>query len=229
MDHDLPTSFESACLVQCTDVTGLPGRRRPAWHAAPGPAATALAEFSQPDAAARLARMLTGLGYGVSREVRTGGGRRRYAVHQVSVPDAERAAATRMMAAAWRRGRHGLFGTDALGSSSPRHAERIALARAAWRAALLAGGRRLRAGVLWVRLGDQDMAAILVRAAILAGVTAEVTRRPGCLVVSVPAAAAGLLVGEAAGRTHLPRICAKLGVRDRAAAAAHRPLTRVES
>lgn len=208
MDHDLvraivladalPTAFESACLVQCTDVTRSPGRRRPQWHAAPvplSPAAAALAEFDQKDAAVRLASLLTDLGYAAGREVRTGGGRRRYDLQRVLVPEPQRAAANRMMAAAWRQGRQALLGTDPLGSSAPRHAQRVALARAAWRAALLAGGRRLRADILWVRLGDHDMAAVLVRAARLMGVTAEVTSRPGCLLVTVPAATAPVLLG----------------------------------
>jgi hypothetical protein len=186
MDRDLPTSFESACLVRCTGVS-LPGRRRPRGPAQP--AATALAEFDRTDAAARLASLLTDLGCTASRETSTGGGLRRYHLHQVVVPEPQRGPASRLMAAAWRHGRQGLLGTDVLGSSSPRHAQRIALAHAAWRAALLAGGRRFRGGNLWVRVGDQDMAAILVRAAILMGVAAEVTTRPGSLLVSVPAQA----------------------------------------
>jgi hypothetical protein len=188
MDHDLPTAFESACLVRCTGVR-LPGRRRPYTPAPARPAAPPPAEFDRPDAAARLASLLTDLGCAASHEVRTGGGRRQYHVHQVVLPAPQRVAANRMVVAGWRHGRQALLGTDILGSSSPRHAQRIALAHAAWRAALFAGGWRLRAGLLWVRLGDQDMAAVLVRAARLMGVTAEVTRRPGCLLVSVSAQA----------------------------------------
>jgi hypothetical protein len=216
MDHDpvrtvvradaLPTAFEAACLIRCTDVTRLPGRRRPAWPAAPVPAApvaTALAEFDQKDAAVRLASLLAGLGYTASREVHTDGGRRRYDVQRVLVPEPQRIATNRLMAAAWRHGRRVLLGTDPLGSSSPRHAQRVTLARVAWRAALLAGGRQLRADVLWVRLGDPEMAAVLVRAARLMGVTAEVTRRPGCLLVTVSAADAPLLAIPAAGRPSL--------------------------
>jgi len=207
MDHDpvravvladaLPTAFESACLVHCADVTRLPGRRRPDWQAAPAPTplvATALAEFDQEDAAVRLASLLAELGYAVSREVRTGGGRRRYAVQRLLVPESQRIATSRMMAAAWRQGRLALLSTDPLGSSSPRNAQRVTLARAAWRAALLAGGRQLRTNLLWVRLGDHEMAAVLVRAARLLGVTAELTVRPGCLRVTVSAAAAPLLL-----------------------------------
>jgi hypothetical protein len=232
MDHDpvlavvladaLPAAFESACLVQCTDVTRMSGRRRSQWPAASAPAplvAAALAEFDQKDAAARLASLLTDLGYTPSREVRTGGGRRRYDVQRVLVPEPQRIATNRMMAAAWRQGRQALLGTDPLGSSSPRRAQRVALARAAWRAALLAAGRRFRADMLWVRLGDHDMAAVLVRAARLMGVTAEVTSRPGCLLVTVSAVTAPLLLAAPTavddGQRHAVRSPIRVPVLDR--------------
>ena len=199
----LPTAFESACLVQCTDITRLPGRRRPEWQAAPvDPTTTALAEFDEKDAAGRLASLLTDLGYPAGREVRTGGGRRRYDVYRVLLAEPQRLAAIRTMATAWRQGRLALLGTDPLGSSSPRNGQRVTLARAAWRAALLAGGRRFRADLLCVRVGDHDMAAVLVRAARVLGVTAAVTKRPGCLLVTVSAAAAPRLLA-AAGRPPL--------------------------
>jgi len=203
----LPTAFELACLVHCADLTRLPGRRRPEWQAPPMPAlplAAALAEFDQPDAAARLASLLTDLGFTATCEVRSGGGRRRYDVQRVLAPETQRAATNRMMAAAWRQGRLALLGTDPLGSSSPRNAQRVTLARAGWRAALLAGGRQLRTNLLWVRLGDHEMAAVLVRAARLLGVTAELTRRPGCLRVTVSAAAAPLLLATLAAASPRP-------------------------
>jgi hypothetical protein len=187
----LPAAFESASLVQCTDVGRLPGRRRqPEWRTAAGAGPlfpAALAEFDHEDAAGRLTALLGELGYAASREVRTGGGRRRYNVQRVLVPPAQRTEATRTLAAAWRQGRRSLLNTDPLGASSPRNAQRATLARAAWRAALLAGGRRSRTDFLGVRLGDQEMAAILVRAARMLGVTAVVLPRPGCLLVTVSA------------------------------------------
>ncbi|MFI5937262.1 hypothetical protein [Actinoplanes sp. NPDC051494] len=203
----LPAAFESACLVRCTDVTRRPGRRRPEWHHSPvlDPLIdTALAEFNQKDAAARLAALLTGLGCAASHGVRTGGGRRRYDVQRIIVPDPQRVAAARMLDAAWRQGRQSLFSTDPLGPSAPRHAQRTTLARAVWRAVLLAGGRRIRAEVLLVRLGDHEIAAVLVRAARLLGVTAEVARRPGCFLITVPADAMPMLLGTAT--TGQPRL-----------------------
>lgn len=197
MDHDpvrggaLPAAFESACLVRCTGSTRLPGRRRPERAV---PAAAALAEFDRKDAAERLASLLAGLGYDASREVRTGGGRRRYELQRVLVPEPQRTATDRLIAAAWQQGRQALLGTDPLGSSSPRHARRLMLAHAAWRAVLHAGGRRFRADLLCVRLADQEMAAVLVRAARLLDLTAEVSSRPGCLLVTVPAVTASFLL-----------------------------------
>lgn len=196
----LPAAFEAASLIQCTDVGRLPGRRRPERRAglAPTPLAAAastsaplasapLAEFDHEDAAGRLTALLGELGFAASREVRTGGGRRRYTVQRVLVPAPQRAAATRTLSAAWRQGRRALLSTDPLGASSPRNAQRATLACAAWRAALLAGGRRLRTDVLGVRLGDPEMAAALVRAARVLGVTAVVLPRSGCLLVTVSA------------------------------------------
>lgn len=184
----LPGAFEATCLIQCTDVSRAPGRRRPGWPAgrttAP-PGVPAVAEFDGAEAAARLATLLGDLGFAATHEVTIGGGRRRYEVHGVAVPPAQRDDTHRLLSAAWRQGRRALLDTDPVGSSSPRNARRAALARAAWRSALLAGGRRLRADFLGVRLGDQEMAAVLVRAARLLGVTAGVLTRPGCLLVTV--------------------------------------------
>jgi hypothetical protein len=203
MDHDsvrdvvlaraLPAAFESACLIRCADLSLQPGRR-----AAVEPPA-ALAEFDSQDAASRLTALLTSLGCAASREVRTGGGRRRYTLQRIEVPEAQRGPARRMMAAAWRQGRLALLSTEPLGPTSPRNTQRRTLARAAWRAALLAGGRRRRGGLIWVRVGDHETAALLVRAARLLDVTAEVTARPGCILVAVPAAAPALLAGGVPG------------------------------
>lgn len=184
----LPDAFEATCLIQCTDVSRVPGRRRPEWRntlATIPPAQPTLAEFDAEPAAVRLATLLAGLSFAATHEVTIGGGRRRYRVHSVVLPPAQREDAARLLATAWRQGRRALLGTDPIGSSSPRNAQRAVLARAAWRSALLAGGRRLRTDSLGVRLGDQEMAAVLVRAARLIGVTAGMMTRPGCLLVTV--------------------------------------------
>jgi len=168
----LPAAFEAACLVRCAYVQGRPA---------------AVIEFDRGDAAGRLTSLLTRLGVAAAHEVQTGGGRRRYDLQRVHVPEAQRVATARMIAAAWRQGRQALLGHETLGATSPRHAQRLTLAHAAWRGALLAGGRRKRGDLMWVRLSDHEMAAVLVRAARLLDVATEVTRRPGCLMVAVPA------------------------------------------
>ncbi|WP_305784322.1 hypothetical protein [Symbioplanes lichenis] len=180
----LPAAFEAACLVACTDVSRLSRvavRERPAHPAL-------FAEFNQPSAAGRLIGLLRILGHEATATVREAGGRRRYSVHGVLVAPQDRALIDRTLATAWRQGQQALLATEQLGASSPRHAQRMTLARAAWQAALRScGSRRRRDEALWVRLGDQALAAVLIRAARLLGVRAEVVRRPGCLLVIVPA------------------------------------------
>jgi hypothetical protein len=185
MDRDilpaaaLPAAFEATCLVRCADVRTTADR--PSY---PGPV---VAEFDHEDAATRLTSLLAVLGCAADREVRTGGGRRRYDLHRVLVPSPQRLAVGRMMAAAWRQGRQALLSTETLGASAPRHGQRLTLAHAAWRGVLLAGGRFRRGDLLWVRTGDPEMAAVLIRAARLTGVATEVSRRPGYVMVAVPA------------------------------------------
>lgn len=185
--HALPAAFESACLLRCTDTAA--GQRRTGFPA-PAEPFPALAEFDQAAAADRFSALLTGLGYHAYREERTGGGRRQYRVQRVLVPHEEHAAAARMTVTAWRQGSRALLSTDPLGASSPRNAQRTALAYAAWRAALLAGGRRVRGENLWVRLAHPELIALLVRASRLLSVPVEVNRRPGCMLVTVPASVA---------------------------------------
>lgn len=168
----LPAAFEASCLVRCAVAHGQPA---------------AMIEFDREDAAGRLTSLLTRLGCAAAHEVHSGGGRRRYDLQRVLVPETQRLATARMTAAAWRQGRQALLSAETLGSSSPRHAQRVTLAHAAWRAALLAGGRRRRGELMSVRLSDHEMAAILVRAARLLDVAPEVSRRPGCFMVAVPA------------------------------------------
>ncbi|GAA2519794.1 hypothetical protein [Winogradskya humida] len=192
----LPPAFEAACLVRCTEVAGLPGRRRPQQALATPPVVAprgVLAEFDQPAAAARLTALLTGLGFPARHDVHSGGNRWSYDVQRVLLPESRRAAATAMMATAWRQGRQSLLDATPLGGSSPRHTQRLALAYTAWRAVLLAGGRRRRTDRVRVHLGNHDLATVLVRAARLLEVRAEVISRPGCLMVAVPAADAAVL------------------------------------
>lgn len=190
------TAFEAVCLVRCARPAVQPETRRPrlASHSPVTPPAAAVAEFDREDAAQRLVRLLADLGYTARAQERDGGGVRRYAVQQVLVEEADRAAVNRMMVASWQRGRQRLLGTDPLGHSSPHHAHRVVLARAAWNAGLLVGRLRPRHSLLRVGLAEPDMVAVLVRAARLVGVDSSVSKRSGCFVIAVPNAAAGELV-----------------------------------
>ncbi|GAA4966044.1 hypothetical protein [Actinoplanes utahensis] len=186
----LPAAFESACLVECVDTVRAqrPSEIRPVPRAG-----EALAEFDREDPAERLEFLLTGLGCMTWRDTRSGGERRRYHVQRVHVHESQRLATTRMLDAAWRQGRQALLGAEPLGASSPRHTQRLTMAQAAWRAAMLAAGHRRRRHVLSVTIRDQEIAAVLVRAARLLGVTADVTRRSSCVIVTVPTDAADML------------------------------------
>src|SRR3954465_1254117 len=95
----LPTAFEAACLVRCAFAQGRPA---------------AVIEFDRGDAAGRLTSLLTRLGVAAAHEVQSGGGRRRYDLHRVHMPEEHRAATGRMIAAAWRQGRQALLGNETL-------------------------------------------------------------------------------------------------------------------
>ena len=151
----------------------------------PGAPEQTLVEFNQPDAAARLAKLLNDMGVLATSATLVGGGRRQYFVHRVTVPAADYLETAHRLTSAWRQGRQFLLRTDPLGASSPHNARRETLARRAWQAASLAAGRQRRGGIFGVRLADQEMAAVLVRGARLLGGTASIRSRPGCLQVSV--------------------------------------------
>ncbi|HWS37980.1 MAG TPA: hypothetical protein VN408_35260, partial [Actinoplanes sp.] len=129
----LPAAFESAVLAACVDTTRT---LRPAAIKAVPRAGEALAEFDREDPAERLELLLTGLGCMTWRDSRSGGERRRYSVERVLVHESQRHATSRMLDSAWRQGRQALLSAEPLGASSPRNAQRLTLAQAAWRAAL---------------------------------------------------------------------------------------------
>ena len=169
----LADAFEAACLIRCTRVESA---RQPT---------TVVAEFSSEAAAARLAELLTRLGTQARPERITAGVRRRYELHRLHVAEPGQPAA--VLTSGWHRGRAAVLDPSAAGASAPRHARRQGLAAAAWRAALLAGGRHVRTHILGVRLRDTELAAVLVRGAQLLGAAASIAPRSGCLLVTVPA------------------------------------------
>ncbi|WP_422752491.1 hypothetical protein [Micromonospora sp. WMMD708] len=173
----LADAFEVACLVRCTPAP----TARP--HA-PTPPQRGVVEFNREDAALRMRQLLARLDVPVEHEVVTGGLRRRYELHRLHVSADHRAGFTQLREAGWRQGRRELLG-PAVGSSTPRAAWRTRLASAAWRSALLAGGRHVRRHILGIRLADRELAAVLIRSAALLEVPALLRPGAGCLVVSV--------------------------------------------
>ncbi|MFU8873774.1 hypothetical protein [Micromonospora sp. SL4-19] len=176
----LADAFEVACLVRCTPPPAT-GARRVGSETYRG----GVAEFNREDAAHRMRQLLGRLDVPVEHELATGGLRRRYELHRLSVPREHRSTYATMLEAGWRQGRRELLGGPAPGASNTRRLWRSRLAAAAWRAALLAGGRHVRRHSLGVRLFDRDLAAVLVRGAALLEVPAVLRPGAGCLLVSV--------------------------------------------
>jgi hypothetical protein len=176
--------FEAALLLRCT---GIASSRYPRHnHRQPALPPGVFAEFSDSSAANRLAALLRAAGVPAGRDEVVAGGRWRYEVHRVSVPQQLRVAARRQLDAAWQEGWDILLDTTVTGNSSPRRSHRAALSAAAWRAALLAAGRRLRSASLGVRVSDRDTATLLLRGARMLGVPAGMQPRTGCWLLTVP-------------------------------------------
>ncbi|GAA3773895.1 hypothetical protein [Micromonospora maritima] len=177
----LADAFEVACMVRCTPPPAADVRRFDV-----DPYRGGVAEFNREDAAQRMRQLLGRLDVPVEHELTTGGLRRRYELHRLSVPGEHRPAYAAVLAAGWRQGRRELLGGPVPGASTARRIWRPRLAAAAWRAALLAGGRHVRRHCLGIRLADRDLAAVLVRGAALLEVPAALRPGSGCFLVSVP-------------------------------------------
>ncbi|SCF28350.1 hypothetical protein GA0074695_5141 [Micromonospora viridifaciens] len=180
---DWPTvadAFEVACLLRCTPRPAT-GTRRLTNETYRG----GVAEFNREHAAHRMQQLLDRLDVPVEHELATGGLRRRYELHRLWVPREHQSAYATLVEIGWRQGRRELLGGPAPGASRARRIWRSRLAAAAWRAALLAGGRHVRRHCLGVRLADRDLAAVLVRGAALLEVPATLRPGAGCFLVSV--------------------------------------------
>ncbi|XTZ16643.1 hypothetical protein ACQSSU_04430 [Micromonospora echinospora] len=179
---DWPTvadAFEVACLLRCMPLPAGPRGRHP------GEPYRSTVEFNREDAALRMRQLLGRLGVPVEHEITVGGLRRRFELHRLRVPASGRAAYTTLLDSGWRQGRRELLGGPVPGASAARRVWRSRLATAAWRSALLAGGRHVRRHILGVRLTDRELAAVLVRGAALLEVPATLRPGAGCFVVSV--------------------------------------------
>ncbi|MFC5923497.1 hypothetical protein [Micromonospora vulcania] len=175
----LGDAFEAACLLRCTPP---PTAARPS---AVLPSHSSGVEFNREDAAQRMRQLLARLGIPVTQEVAVGGLRRRYELHRLWVPREHRGAYARMVDAGWRQGRRELLGGPVPGASPARRQWMSRLAAAAWRSALLAGGRHVRRHILGVRLTDRELAAVLIRSAAVLDVPALLRPGTGCFLVSV--------------------------------------------
>jgi hypothetical protein len=175
----LGDAFEAACLLRCMP---------PPATAGPGPIApyrSTTVEFNREDAAHRMRQLLHRLDVPVAHEVAVGGLRRRYELHRLQVPREHHGRYARLLEAGWRQGRRELLGGPVPGASPARRVWVPRLAAAAWRSALLAGGRHVRRHILGVRLTDRELAAVLIRGAALLDVPALLRPGTGCYLVSV--------------------------------------------
>ncbi|KOX12232.1 hypothetical protein ADK66_05030 [Micromonospora sp. NRRL B-16802] len=175
----LGDAFEAACLLRCA---APPTTTRPA---ATLPSHSPYVEFNREDAAQRMRQLLGRLDIPVTQEVAVGGLRRRYELHRLEVSPAHRGSYTRLMNAGWWQGRRELLGGPLPGASPARRLWVSRLAAAAWRSALLAGGRHVRRHILGVRITDRELAAVLVRGAAVLDVPAVLRAGTGCCLVSV--------------------------------------------
>lgn len=185
----LAMPFEAATMYLCATTHGRAhqrGRgsvRRPATV---GDGATAVvADFDLPDAAARFrAAIADEVSYPVWTQTLRSGIRHRFEVHRVRVPKEHAADLLTMLADAWRRGAELCTNAQPVSPSSPRWRHRQDLATAVWRGMLLSGPAvRTRRG-LRVRTPG-DVAPVVVRAAQLLGVTAQMQYHPRTPVVCV--------------------------------------------
>ncbi|WP_406076547.1 hypothetical protein [Micromonospora sp. NBC_00858] len=175
----LGDAFEAACLLRCTPLPTVARPTAALRSHSPG------VEFNREDAAQRMRQLLARLDIPVTQEVAVGGLRRRYELHRLWVPPEHHGAYTRLLNAGWWQGRRELLGGPQPGASPARRRWVSRLAAAAWRSALLAGGRHVRRHILGVRLTDRDLAAVLIRSAAVLAVPAVLRPGTGCFLVSV--------------------------------------------
>jgi hypothetical protein len=203
-------AFEAAVLVRCTGVCG-GGRTRALGGArvrtASGGVATAtgaerasdgfdtgsgreggardvgVAEFSRIDAAHRLVELLAQAGRPAAVDSYTAGNRHRYDIHRVNAPADTQPA----LQAAWHVGYGELCGQPGTPRTARQLRHALALAAAAWRAALLVVGPK-RSGSPGLRVPDLDTATALVRAGRMLELPIRMSTRPGGqLLIVLPA------------------------------------------
>jgi hypothetical protein len=183
-------SFEAATMYLCATAYGR-GNRHARWSAkavATGYATTtvAVAGFGTSAAADRFrAAVADQVPYPVWTESLRSGIRHRYEIHQVVVSLEHAAELLKMLAHAWRRGVELFTNAQPASPSSARWRHRRDLAVAVWRGALLAGPTVRTSRGLRIRI-PADLAPVVVRAARVLDVTAEVRYHPSAPIVCVP-------------------------------------------
>ncbi|MGH3713249.1 MAG: hypothetical protein ACRDT4_07265 [Micromonosporaceae bacterium] len=143
-----------------------------------------LNEFNQSAAAHRLVRLLQALQIEARVDKSFEGGRHRFEVYRVFVSPGSGTALGRILDEAWRSSYLLLCRTNDRALARWQQRDRRALAVAAWRAALMAAGRR-RSGSLALRLADPDTTSVLVNSARAMGVHTRAQTRPGYQLLSV--------------------------------------------
>lgn len=183
---DRIAAFEVVMMMRCT--APIVARRRltsdrPGYRLAPD-ASGVLHEFGQARPAYRLVRLLSALNVPAHVERRFDGGRHRFEVYRVIVAPGSGDLLRNILEEAWRSGY--ILVCRSTGRSLPRwqQRDRRALAVAAWRAALMAAGRR-RSTALALRLADPDTTSVLVNGARLMGVVTRAQTRSGYQLLSV--------------------------------------------
>lgn len=163
-----------------------------------------LVEFGQPAAAHRMARLLAVLGIDAEVETRWAGGRHRYEIYRVRVNSGHADLVRTVLEDAWRAGYGVLCRFPEQYLTRWQQRDRVAFATGAWRAALLAAGRR-KSTTLALRIAESETTAVLVRAAQVLGIQTLTQSRTGYQLVVV---GSGLsmdslfgLVPNTAGRT----------------------------
>ena len=186
-------SFEAAAMFLCATSYGRGNRpaHRPrtagtgaASNDRGGPAT--VADFDSSAAAARFrAAVADQVDHSVWVDRLRYGIRHQYEVHRVQAPGQHVADVLSMLGSAWRRGVLIVTDTRPTSPSSARWRHRRDLATAVWRAALLAGPTVRTTRGLRIRM-PTDLAPVMVRAARLLGVGAEVRHHPSAPIVCIP-------------------------------------------
>jgi len=196
--------FEAAVMARCAaSPTQVAGRVR-ASAQRPHRLATVgeqqeqglLIEFTSVAAARRYVAAIAPLAPDAHVETRQLGCRHQYEVHQVTVPSRFEPMISNRLRRAWQASAELL-----LDEGRSVHApKREAIARAAWRAALLVVGPGRGVACIRLRLADLRAVDLLLRSAALLGLPAKAQRRPGGYVVSIDGVdAVERLLDEAGG------------------------------